>query len=54
MQQQAAQDTAIAVAKVAPAALVAGTGVTGAIDWNDVAYMLTSVLHAAADFLAGS
>lgn len=42
MQQQAAQDTAIAVAKVAPAALVAGTGVTGAIDWNDVAYMLTA------------
>lgn len=42
MQQQAAQDTAVAVAKVAPAAFVAATGATGAVDWNSVAYMLTA------------
>lgn len=42
MPQQAAQDTAMAAAKVAPAAFVAGTGATGAIDWSSVAYMLTA------------
>lgn len=42
MQQQAVQDTAVAAAKVAPAAFVATTGVTGAVDWNNVAYMLTA------------
>lgn len=39
---QAAQDTAIAVAKAAPAIGVAATGVTGAVDWSAVAYMLTA------------
>lgn len=42
MHQQAAQDTAIAAAKVAPAAFVAATGAAGAVDWNNVAYMLTA------------
>lgn len=42
MPQQAAQDTALAAAKVAPAAFVAATGVTGAVDWSSVAYMLTA------------
>lgn len=42
MPQQAAQDTAIATAKIAPAAFVAATGATGAVDWNSVAYMLTA------------
>lgn len=42
MPQQAAQDTAIAAAKIAPAAFVAGTGATGAVDWTSVAYMLTA------------
>ena len=42
MPQQAAQDTALAAAKIAPAALVTTTGVTGAVDWNNVAYMLTA------------
>jgi len=40
---QAAQDTAIALAKVSPAIGVAATGVTGAIDWSAVAYMLTAL-----------
>lgn len=40
---QAVQDTAIAAAKAAPAALVAGTGMSGAVDWNSVAYMLTAL-----------
>lgn len=39
---QAAQDTAIAVAKAAPAIGVAATGVTGTVDWSAVAYMLTA------------
>lgn len=39
---QAVQDTAIAAAKAAPAVVVAGTGMTGAVDWNSVAYMLTA------------
>lgn len=39
---QAAQDTAIAVAKASPAIGVAATGVTGAVDWSAVAYMLTA------------
>lgn len=42
MPQQAAQDTALAAAKVAPAAFVAATGATGAVDWSSVAYMLTA------------
>ena len=42
MPQQAVQDTALAAAKVAPAAFVAATGATGAVDWNNVAYMLTA------------
>ena len=40
---QAAQDTAIAVAKAAPAIGVAATGATGAVDWSAVAYMLTAL-----------
>lgn len=40
---QAAQDTAIAVAKAAPAIGVAATGVTGTVDWSAVAYMLTAL-----------
>ena len=40
---QAAQDTAIAVAKVAPAIGVAATGATGTVDWSSVAYMLTAL-----------
>lgn len=40
---QAAQDTAVAVAKAAPAIGVAATGATGAIDWSAVAYMLTAL-----------
>ncbi len=40
---QAAQDTVIAVAKVSPALGVAATGVTGAVDWSAVAYMLTAL-----------
>ncbi len=39
---QTAQDTAIAVAKAAPAIGVAATGATGTIDWSSVAYMLTA------------
>lgn len=42
MSQQAAQDTVIAAVKVAPAAFVAGTGAAGAVDWNNIAYMLTA------------
>ena len=40
---QAAQDTAIAIVKAAPAIGVAATGATGAIDWTSVAYMLTAL-----------
>ncbi len=40
---QAAQDTAIAVVKAAPAIGVAATGATGAVDWSSVAYMLTAL-----------
>ncbi|WJR28853.1 MULTISPECIES: hypothetical protein [Pseudomonas] len=40
---QAAQDTAIAVAKAAPAIGVAATGATGTVDWSAVAYMLTAL-----------
>ncbi|POG04537.1 hypothetical protein BGP82_25185 [Pseudomonas putida] len=40
---QAAQDTAIAVAKAAPAIGVAATGATGTVDWSSVAYMLTAL-----------
>ena len=40
---QAAQDTAIAFAKVAPAIGVTATGATGAVDWPTVAYMLTAL-----------
>ncbi|KMN24038.1 hypothetical protein TU85_06065 [Pseudomonas helleri] len=40
---QAAQDTAIAIAKAAPAIGVAATGATGTIDWTSVAYMLTAL-----------
>lgn len=40
---QAAQDTVVALAKVSPAIGVAATGVTGAVDWSAVAYMLTAV-----------
>ncbi len=40
---QAAQDTAIALAKVSPAIGVAATGVTGTVDWSAVAYMLTAL-----------
>ena len=43
---QAAQDTVIAVAKVSPALGVAATGVTGAVDWSAVAYMLTALYMA--------
>lgn len=39
---QVAQDTAVALAKVSPAIGVAATGVTGAVDWSAVAYMLTA------------
>ncbi len=37
------EDTAIALAKASPAIGVAATGVTGAIDWSAVAYMLTAI-----------
>ncbi|HGM5587107.1 TPA: hypothetical protein ACKP2Y_003472 [Pseudomonas putida] len=40
---QAAQDTAVALAKAAPAIGVAATGVTGTVDWSAVAYMLTAL-----------
>lgn len=40
---QVAQDTAIALAKASPAIGVAATGVTGAVDWSAVAYMLTAL-----------
>ncbi|MNJ22028.1 hypothetical protein D3C77_163930 [compost metagenome] len=40
---QAAQDTAIAFVKASPAIGVAATGVTGAVDWSAVAYMLTAL-----------
>ncbi|POA86926.1 MULTISPECIES: hypothetical protein [Pseudomonas] len=40
---QAAQDTVVALAKASPAIGVAATGVTGAVDWSSVAYMLTAV-----------
>lgn len=40
---QAIQDTGIAAAKVAPAVVVAATGVTGTVDWTSVAYMLTAL-----------
>jgi len=40
---QVAQDTAVALAKVSPAIGVAATGVTGAVDWSAVAYMLTAL-----------
>lgn len=40
---QAAQDTAIVFVKASPAIGVAATGVTGAIDWSAVAYMLTAL-----------
>jgi len=40
---QAAQDTAVALAKAAPAIGVAATGVTGTVDWSAVAYMLTAI-----------
>lgn len=40
---QAAQDTAIAAVKAAPALAVAATGATGAVDWSAVAYMLTAL-----------
>ena len=40
---QAAQDTAVAIAKAAPAIGVGVTGATGAIDWSAVAYMLTAL-----------
>lgn len=40
---QAAQDTAIALVKAAPAIGVAATGATGTVDWSAVAYMLTAV-----------
>jgi membrane protein YdbS with pleckstrin-like domain len=40
---QAAQDTAIALVKASPAIGVAATGVTGAVDWSSVAYMLTAL-----------
>lgn len=39
---QAAQDTAIALVKVAPAIGVAATGATDTVDWSAVAYMLTA------------
>lgn len=40
---QVAQDTTIAVIKVAPAIGVAATGATGTVDWSSVAYMLTAL-----------
>ena len=40
---QAAQDTAVALTKASPALGVAVTGVTGAIDWSAIAYMLTAL-----------
>ena len=40
---QTVQDTAIAIAKAAPAIGVAATGATGAVDWSAVAYMLTAL-----------
>ncbi|MCL8302181.1 hypothetical protein [Pseudomonas mosselii] len=40
---QAAQDTAVALAKAAPAIGVAATGATGTVDWSSVAYMLTAL-----------
>lgn len=40
---QTAQDTAVALAKAAPAIGVAATGVTGTVDWSAVAYMLTAL-----------
>lgn len=40
---QAVQDTAVALAKAAPAIGVAATGVTGTVDWSAVAYMLTAL-----------
>jgi hypothetical protein len=40
---QVAQDTAVALAKASPAIGVAATGVTGAVDWSAVAYMLTAL-----------
>lgn len=43
MKQQMAQDAAIAGAKAAPGVAVAVTGVTGAVNWSDIAYMLTAL-----------
>lgn len=43
MKQQMAQDVAIAGAKAAPGVAVAVTGVTGAVNWSDIAYMLTAL-----------
>lgn len=40
---QVAQDTAVALAKASPAIGVTATGVTGAVDWSAVAYMLTAL-----------
>lgn len=40
---QAAQDTAVALIKAAPAIGVGVTGATGTVDWSAVAYMLTAV-----------
>jgi len=42
MSQQLAQDAGLAAAKAAPALAVVATGATGAINWTDVAYMLTA------------
>jgi len=46
MSNQLANEVTIAVAKAAPALAVVGTGVTGTINWTDVAYMLTAAYMA--------
>lgn len=43
MSQQIAQDATVMAAKAAPAAAVIVTGVTGAVDWSEVAYMCTAL-----------
>lgn len=43
MSQQLAQDAAVIGVKAAPGAVVLATGVTGAVNWSDIAYMLTAL-----------
>lgn len=39
---QFANEVTVAIAKASPALAVVGTGVTGTINWTDVAYGLTA------------